>query len=53
MPNDNNNRVLSRMGARKLSQNEVEEVGAGLSAATLGSVLVTGPSSNPDLGLDA
>jgi hypothetical protein len=48
---DENNRTLNRMGARKLSQNELEEVSGGLIPTRL-SVLVTGPSSNPDQSLD-
>jgi hypothetical protein len=51
MSNDNN-RVLGRMGARKLSQNEVEEVGAGVNA-TLLSVLRTGTPTSQDFNLDS
>lgn len=50
MSNNKENRVLSRMGARQLTQNEIEEVaGAKL---TLASDLLTGPISNPDDILD-
>jgi hypothetical protein len=49
MPNDNN-RVLTRKGARQLSQNEIEQT-AGASA-TLLSVIVTNTAGNPDQRLD-
>jgi hypothetical protein len=45
-----NNRVLGRMGARQLSQNEAEDITGG--ANTLASVLATGPVNNPDDLLD-
>jgi hypothetical protein len=49
MSNDNN-RVLTRMGARQLTQNEVTQItGAG---ATLLSVIVTNTAGNPDQRLD-
>ncbi len=49
MSNDNN-RVLTRMGARELTQNEVKQItGAG---ATLLSVIVTNTAGNPDQRLD-
>lgn len=49
MSNDNN-RVLTRMGARSLTENEMEEIsGAKL---TLASSLATGPVNNPDDILD-
>ena len=51
MPNQDNNRVLSRMGARQLSQNELDEVLGGLIPTRL-SVLATGPTSNPDHSFD-
>jgi hypothetical protein len=50
MSNNNENRVLSRMGARQLSQNEVEEVVGG--KLTFASVLLTLPVSNPDESFD-
>ena len=51
MSDDNNNRVLGRMGARQLTQNEIENtVGGG---ATLLSVILTSPASNPDRRLDS
>jgi len=50
MSNNNENRVLSRMGARQLTQNEVEQVTGG--KLTLASDLLTGPISNPDDVLD-
>jgi len=46
MSNNNENRVLSRMGARQLTQNEVEQVAGG--KLTFASVLITGPVNNPD-----
>lgn len=46
-----NNRVLSRMGARQLTHNEVDEVTGGF-IPTLLSVILTGPSSDPDHRLD-
>ncbi|HEY2169111.1 MAG TPA: class IIb bacteriocin, lactobin A/cerein 7B family [Candidatus Angelobacter sp.] len=49
MSNDNN-RVLTRMGARSLTENELEEISGG--KLTLASVLGTGPVSNPDEILD-
>jgi hypothetical protein len=50
MSNHNDNRVLSRMGARQLTPNEVERVAGG--KLTLASVLLTAPVSNPDELLD-
>ena len=50
MPNDNN-RVLSRMGARQLMHNEIDNVGGGFH--TLLSVMLTNPASNPDRNLDS
>jgi hypothetical protein len=50
MSNNNENRVLSRMGARQLTQNEVEQVAGG--KITFASELLTGPVSNPDDVLD-
>jgi hypothetical protein len=50
MSNDNN-RVLSRMGARQLTQNELDGIAGGVISTRL-SVLVTGPASNPDHSLD-
>lgn len=46
MSNENNNRVLSRMGARPLTQSEVELVTG--SKLTFATALVTGPVNNPD-----
>jgi hypothetical protein len=50
MSNNNENRVLSRMGARQLTQNELESVAGG--KLTFASVLFTGPASNPDETFD-
>ena len=51
MSNQDSNRVLTRMGARKLSQDELGAVSGGLIPTRL-SVLVTGPSSHPDQSFD-
>jgi hypothetical protein len=51
MSNKDNNRVLTRMGARKLSQEELDGVSGGFIPTRL-SVLVTGPSSHPDQSFD-
>lgn len=51
MSNQDNNRVLSRMGARKVSQSELDEIGGGFIPTRL-TVLTTGPSSNPDHSFD-
>jgi hypothetical protein len=46
MSNNNENRVLSRMGARQLTQNEVEQVAGG--KLTFATALTTGTTNNPD-----
>jgi hypothetical protein len=51
MLNQDNNRVLTRMGARKLSREELDGVSGGLIPTRL-STLVTGTSSNPDQSFD-
>lgn len=51
MLNNNNNRVLGRMGARQLTQNEIDNVGGG--GATLLSVIRTGSITDPDQRLDS
>lgn len=51
MSNQDNNRVLTRIGARKLSQSELDEIAGGFIPTRL-TVLVTGPSSNPDHSTD-
>ena len=51
MPNKDNNRVLTRVGARKLSQSELDEIFGGLIPTRL-TVLATGPSNNPDHSFD-
>ena len=48
---NNDNRVLIRKGARKLSQEELDGVSGGLIPTRL-STLVTGTSSNPDQSFD-
>jgi hypothetical protein len=50
MSNNNDNRVLIRMGARQLTQDEVEQVAGG--KLTFASVLATGPVNNPDETFD-
>ena len=50
MSNNNKNRVLSRMGARQLTANEIEQVAA--AKLTFASVLITAPVSNPDESFD-
>jgi len=49
MSNDNN-RVLSRKGARQLTQNETEQITG--SKLTLATALPTLPVNNPDVMLD-
>jgi hypothetical protein len=49
MPNDNN-RVLTRRGARQLSHDEMEQTTG--AAITLLSVIVTNTGGNPDQRLD-
>lgn len=51
MSNETNNRVLSRMGARQLTNNEVEQVGGARTFSIL-SVIRTGTAANPDFSLD-
>ena len=46
MSNNNENRVLSRMGARQLTQNEVERVAGG--KFTFATAMITGTTNNPD-----
>jgi hypothetical protein len=48
---NNNNRVLTRRGARQLSQDEMEQTSG--AAATLLSVIVTNSLGNPDQRLDS
>ena len=49
MSNDDN-RVLNRRGARKLTQNEIEQIAG--AAITRASITLTGPASHPDTGMD-
>ncbi len=51
MSNTDKNRVLTRMGARKLSQDELDEISAGVIPTRL-TVLATSPSTNPDHSFD-
>lgn len=50
MSNKNNHRVLSRMGARQLNQNDLDGVTGG--NATLLSVIRTGTPTSQDFNLD-
>jgi hypothetical protein len=50
MSNDNN-RVLTRRGARQLSENEIEQTSGGV--PTLLSVIRTGTAASPDQRLDS
>jgi len=50
MSNEKNNRVLIRMGARQLTQNELDQVAA--ARLTFATALVTGPVNNPDDSFD-
>jgi hypothetical protein len=51
MQNKDNNRVLTRMGARKLSQKELDGVSGGFIPTRL-TALVTGTASHPDQSFD-
>ena len=51
MSNNNENRVLSRMGARQLSQDEMEQV-TGARISSLLSVILTRSGGHPDERLD-
>jgi len=46
MSNNNENRVLSRMGARQLTHNEAEQVAGG--KLTFATALITGTTNSPD-----
>lgn len=48
MSNNTENRVLNRMGARQLTQNEIDQINGARLVPTLLSVLITGPASHPD-----
>jgi hypothetical protein len=50
MSNHNDNRVLGRMGARQLTENEVDEVTGGSSG--LMTLILTGSIKNPDRHVD-
>ncbi|HKV91144.1 MAG TPA: hypothetical protein VJW20_01200 [Candidatus Angelobacter sp.] len=51
MSTQNNNRVISRLGARQLTQNEIDQIAAGR-LITVATALPTGPLSHPDTMLD-
>ena len=52
MSNNQENRVLSRRGARELTQDETQGVTGGVIIPSLLSVIRTGPATNPDHSLD-
>jgi len=47
---NNSNRVLTRMGARTITENEIQEITGG--ANTVATALPTGTASHPDTMLD-
>jgi hypothetical protein len=51
MSNNNENRVLSRMGARQLTQNEVEQIAGG--GFTRASLTGTNTIQSPDTDMDS
>lgn len=51
MSNKNSNRVITRMGARQLTQNEIEQI-TGSRLNTVATALPTSPISHPDTMLD-
>jgi hypothetical protein len=51
MSTQNNNRVISRIGARQLTQDEVEQI-TGARTITVATALPTGTLHNPDTMLD-
>lgn len=54
MPNNKENRVLSRMGARQLTKSELDRItGSGGGGFTHASHIPTSPVSNPDVGFDS
>ncbi len=53
MSNNNENRVLSRMGARQLTKSEIDQIAGGGGGNTRASLTLTGPASNPDRGMDS
>jgi len=50
MSNENDNRVITRRGARQLSQDELDAISGAI--PTRLTVLVTGTSSSPDRSTD-
>lgn len=50
MSNNNSNRVLTRMGARQLTRDEVGQVAA--AKLTFATALLTGSLTNPDASPD-
>jgi bacteriocin-like protein len=50
MSNTDNNRVLSRSGARKLTEKELEQITG--TAATVATALPTSPIAHPDTMFD-
>lgn len=53
MSNDNDQRVLGRVGARQLTKKETEQIAGSGGGNTRASLTLTGPASNPDTGMDS
>jgi hypothetical protein len=51
MSSENNNRVLSRTGARQLTQIELDKISGGFIPTRL-TAMLTGPVTDPDRRLD-
>lgn len=51
MSSENNNRVLTRLGARQLTQNEIDKIGGGFIPTRL-TAFLTAPVTNPDRSID-
>ena len=52
MSTNNENRVLNRIGAHELTEQEADRIGAGFIVPTLASAIITGTATNPDDRLD-
>jgi hypothetical protein len=53
MSNNNQKRVLNRMGARQLTKKEIEQIMGGDGPFTHASHVPTGSVKNPDVGFDS
>lgn len=51
MSNENNNRVINRIGARQLTPNEIDKIGGGIVPTRL-TAFLTAPVTDPDRRLD-